>query len=66
MLRLFPLFFTLVATVLAGVAVIIVLMVPSWNDRAGLFIPGTVSVAVLLSIPIAWVIARQILSLTKR
>ncbi len=66
MLRLFPLFFTLVATVLAGVGVILVLMVPSWNDRAGLFIPGSVGIAVLLSIPISWIIARQILSLTKR
>jgi nitrogen fixation/metabolism regulation signal transduction histidine kinase len=66
MLRLFPLLYSLVATVLSGAALTTVLLIPSWNERATHYIPGTIGIALLISIPIAWLVARQILSLTRK
>jgi hypothetical protein len=61
MLRLSLVLFGLVATVLAGLGLLVILVVPGWSYRAVTLIPYSVGIAVILSIPATWFLARLIL-----
>ncbi len=61
MLRLSLVLFGLVATVLAGIGLIVILSVPDWSPRAMTLIPYSVVVAMILSVPVTWFIARRVL-----
>ncbi len=65
MLRLTVLFWSLAATVLAGVFIVCVLMVPQFSNRAMFYIPVAVGLAMVVAIPIAWVVAGKILKATR-
>ena len=62
MLRLTVLFWALAATVLAGVFIVCVLMVPQLSNQAMLYIPIAAGLAIVIAIPIAWVVASKILN----
>ncbi len=59
----FPLWM-LIGTVLAGAAVIVVVAVPSFYDMGMKLIPMVVAVGFAISIPLAYVLAKKITSLT--
>lgn len=61
MLRLSLVLLGLVATVLAGLGLLVVLAVPGWSYKAVTLIPYSVGIAVILSIPTTWFLARLIL-----
>jgi len=61
MLRLSLVLFGLVATVLAGIGLIVILSVPVWSPRAMTLIPYSVIVAMFVSVPVTWFIARRVL-----
>lgn len=65
MMRLTILIWVLVATVLAGCFVIVVIMVPSLENQAMQNIPVAGVIAALVAVPIAWVVARQILRMAR-
>lgn len=65
MLRLSSVLFGLIATVLAGVGLTVVLMVPAWSDHATAYIPYSVAVAFVLAIPVTWLVAREIIRQTQ-
>ena len=65
MLRLALLLFNLVATVFAGIAVVVVLSVPSWSLQANLFIPWAVAASVALAIPVTFLLARRMTATTR-
>ena len=61
MLRLVSLLYGLVGTVLAGIALTVVLSVPSFADRSMTLLPVAIAVGLLLAAPITWLVARAIL-----
>ncbi len=61
MLRLAFVFWSLAATVLAGAFIICVLMVPQLSNQAMLYIPVAVVAAMIVAIPIAWVVAGKVI-----
>ena len=64
MMRIAILLFGLVATVFAGIAIVIVLMVPAWQIEARKYIVGAIALGVVLAVPATLFIARQIASFT--
>lgn len=62
MVRLAFLMFGLVGSVLAGIAIVIVLAVPTWAANAMSLIPLGVGIAVALAAPLSVLVARGILS----
>jgi hypothetical protein len=66
MLRLAFLLFGLVGTTLAGIAVVAVVTVPAWYDEGMRLIPVAAIGAFILAAPISWLIARAIMSQTRR
>jgi hypothetical protein len=61
MFRLALALFALVATVLAALGMLVILIAPAWSSQSVTFIPYSVGVAVVLSIPATWFAARLIL-----
>ena len=66
MTRLIGLLYGLVGTVLAGMGIIAVVTIPSLADRGMTLIPVAAIVALVLALPISWVIARAITNATSR
>lgn len=66
MLRIASLLFGLVATVFAGIAITIVLMVPSFQMKISQFMMWSIGAAIILAIPVTLLIAQQIASLTRK
>lgn len=62
MARLACLMFGLVASVLAGLAIVIVLAVPGWAARAMSLLPLGVATAIVVAAPVSVLVARGILS----
>ena len=66
MLRIASLLFGLVATVFAGIAITLVLMVPSWQMNISYFLLWSLGIALILAVPVTLLIAQQIASLTRK
>lgn len=66
MLRIASLLYGLVATVFAGIAMTIVLMVPSWQMKISQYMLWSLGMAVILAIPVTLIIAQQIAALTRK
>lgn len=62
MVRLALLMFGLVGSVLAGIAIVIILAIPTWAANAMSLIPLGVGIAVVLAAPLSVLVAREILS----
>ena len=62
MLRLVSLLYGLVGTVLSGITLTLVLVVPSFADRSMTLLPIAIAVSLLLAGPITWFVAKAILA----
>ncbi len=60
MLKIAALIWIILGTVLAGVAITAIVSVPQFLDQAGLLIPVFCGGAIVVAMPIAYIIARQI------
>ena len=58
--RLTALFYGIVGTVLAGIAIVVIVAVPSLAERAAIFIPISALASLVLALPIAWLVARAV------
>jgi hypothetical protein len=65
MRNLFILMFMLAATVFAGSAMIVVVATPSLYDQGMVMIPVAAALGVVLSVPVAWFVARAISQASK-
>lgn len=52
-------------SVLVGAGMVIVLTIPSLSARALTYFPALAAIAFFVSLPIAWLVARQIMALQK-
>ena len=60
MINIASIFFGLVGSVLSGIGIIIVLMVPAWANSTMAYIPLAVIGSFVLALPASWYIAREI------
>ena len=66
MIRVAGMMWSLAGTVFAGIAIIIVLAVPSFAEHAMQYIPFAAIAGFVLAIPVAFVMARQLEKTTAR
>jgi hypothetical protein len=64
-MRLAVLVWMMLATALAGAAIMVVVAVPSLSDKGMTFIPWAVAAGAVVAIPFAIIIARRIESATR-
>ena len=60
MANVFSVLFGLVGSVFAGIAIVIVLMVPAWAGSAITYIPLAVVGSLIIAGPISWYIASEV------
>jgi hypothetical protein len=65
MLKLASMIFTILGTTLAGIAVLVVLVVPSLADQGMKMIPIAALIGALIGLPLSYWVARKIMSLQK-
>lgn len=66
MTKLAGMIWIILGTVLAGVAMLVIVTVPQFADQAMTYIPIACGAAVVIAIPIAMIIAKRIESQTRR
>lgn len=66
MTKLAGMIWIMLGTVLAGVAMLVIVTVPQFAEQAMTYIPIACGAAIVLAIPIAWMVARRIESHTRR
>ncbi|KAB2847182.1 MAG: hypothetical protein F9K44_14020 [Hyphomicrobiaceae bacterium] len=66
MTKLAGMIWIMLGTVLAGVAMLVIVATPQFADQAMTYIPIACGAAIVIAIPIAWIIARRIENQTRR